>query len=314
MKRDASTESLEGPVLHGFKHARETKSWPSTVVVDSRSCQRFFVLDWLETSAVEDIAKANGSVGNSSYGKSVISGMSKKQSNEDEPDRDISKIIEYPQRNLTLTPPRHPLINPARPMPSAYRTSNEALGNVWNSKGVQKAKNENWEDALSCWEKALDIRIHVLGDGHKDVANTLNNMGVALGRIERHEDALQYLERALRVRERLYGRGHIEIASTLHNIGNVLQQMEEYTGALKCFKETKRIQSKILGNKDIQVARTLNAIGHLHFERATDYANALEAYMEARDVFLRAGLMEDNEELEITNLDIAEVLSLLQRD
>ena len=69
-----------------------------------------------------------------------------------------------------------------------------------------------------------------------------------------------------------------------------------------------------MGNKDIQVARTLNAIGHLHFERATDYANALEAYMEARDVFLRAGLMEDNEELEITNLDIAEVLSLLQRD
>lgn len=310
MKRDACVESFEGPVFHGSKHARETNSSPSTVVADSRSCQRFFVLDWLETSVVQDVMKDNRSIDSSSCNKPALSGTS----NEEEPERVVSKNIVHPKRNFTLTPPRHPSINPTRPMPSAYRTSNEALGNVWNSKGVQKAKNENWEDALSCWEKALNIRVHIFGEIHKDVANTLNNMGVALGRIERHEEALENLERALRVRERLFGRGHIEIASTLHNIGNVLQQMDEYTGALKCFLETKRIQSKILGNKNVQVARTLNAIGHLHFERAADYACALEAYMEAREVFLRAGLMEDHEELEITNLDIAEVMSLLQRD
>ena len=197
-------------------------------------------------------------------------------------------------------------------MPSSYKAKGVALGNVWNAKGVQKAKREKWKDALNCWVKALDVRVQVLGSKHKDVAKTLNNMGIALGRLERHDEAMEVLERALKIRVRIYGKGHLETAATLHNIGNVLQQMDNYHGALHCFLQVKCIQENILGDKDIQLARTLNAIGHLHFEVGGLYGEALEAYNEAREVFLRAGIKENNEELKSTNLDIAEVKCLLQ--
>lgn len=315
MKRDASLESLEGPVHHGSKHARERNVSPSTVVsipstTNGGSSPRFFILDWLEKLNAKEMDQANKVI---EENRLVTPKKTKKHIDDENPADWIPKNIGSTTRT-PLTPPRHPSINPSRPMPSTFRAKKEAVGNGWNAKGVQKAKCENWEDALACWEKALEIRLQVFGDVHKDVANTLNNMGVALGRLERHGEAMELLERALKVRTAIYGKGHLEIAATLHNIGNVLQQMDDYSGALKCFLETKRIQEELLGDRDIQVARTLNAIGHLHFECAQAYKKALEAYTEARDVFLRAGINEGNEELQNTYLDIAEVEQLVRTD
>ena len=314
MKRDASLESLEDPIRHGSKQARETNSSPSTVVSDTaadQSSHRYFVLDWLEEFTRKGVLKDTSVLEENK----LLSLKKKEISSVDNELTDCKrKNSGAPTLNLSLTPPRHPSINPARPMPCTFRARSEAIGNGWNTRGVQKAKNENWVDALACWEKALDIRVQVLGDEHKDVANTLNNMGVALGRMERHDEAMEYLERVLKIRSKIYGKGHLEIASTLHNIANVFQQMDDYKGALKCFIAAKHIQTKLIGDKNIQVARTLSAIGHLHFECGQAFPEALQAYSEAREVFIRAGIDGDNEELKSTDLDIAEVKSLLLKD
>jgi tetratricopeptide (TPR) repeat protein len=267
-------------------------------------------LDWLEKLNTKEMEQAKKVI---EENRLVTPKKTKKQSDDEIPADCIPKDTGSATRN-PLTPPRHPSSNLSRPLPPTFATKKEAIGNGWNAKGVQKAKCEHWEEALACWEKALEIRLEVFGEVHKDVANTLNNMGVALGRLERHSEAMELLERALKVRTEIYGKKHLEIAATLHNIGNVLHQMDDYSGALQCFLETRRIQEEVLGDKDIQVARTLNAIGHLHFECAQAYKKACEAYTEARDVFLRAGINEDNEELQNTYLDIAEVEQLLRSD
>jgi len=44
---------------------------------------------------------------------------------------------------------------------SIYRKS-IARGNAWNSKGLKKASEGQWLDALACWENALEIRKHLL--------------------------------------------------------------------------------------------------------------------------------------------------------
>jgi hypothetical protein len=58
------------------------------------------------------------------------------------------------------------------------------MSNGWNAKGLEKARHGKWEQALSCWQNALEIRRQVLGESHSDVANTWNNIGIALGKLE----------------------------------------------------------------------------------------------------------------------------------
>ena len=210
------------------------------------------------------------------------------------------------------TPPKYPMTSPVskKLMTSPFRKQSEAIGNGWNAKGLQKATKQDWEGALQCFENALQIRIQVLGENHKDVANTMNNAGIAMGRLGREEEAMEHLEKALKIRTLLHGTDHADVAATLHNIGNIRQQMADYQGALESFTEARRILEQLLGDGSVQVARAWNAIGHVHFE-AQDFAEARDAYTHALGAFRRAGRPEDDIEIGQTKLDVAEAEQLL---
>ena len=208
-------------------------------------------------------------------------------------------------------PPRHPssssqpnqqlLVTAANLSP--YKRKSEAIGNGWNAKGLQKAKAGQWEEAVLCWENALEIRLQVLGKDHPDVANTLNNMGIALGRLEEYDDAMICLNRALKIRTAIHGETHLEIAATYHNIGNIFQQMKDYESALRSFEEAKKTQ--LLLKEDLLVARTCNAMGHLHFEYHK-FDTALTCFTEARTNFAKAGYGEGDDEYDAVLMDIAD--------
>lgn len=289
MRRDTSVDScnsLVDPVTPS-KHNAEFS--PHSVV---STPNRFYVMDWLEQLDEMAMEQATTAIKANNLQTPVKP-----------PKRD-----QYNNDSAPSTPPRHPdsvLQRNIAANLSPYKRRSEAIGNGWNAKGLQKAKIGEWEDALLCWDNALDIRLQILGENHSDVSNTLNNMGIALGRLERFEEAMTLLNRALRIRTKLHGRNvhHLEIAATLHNIGNIFQQMKDYDGALRCFEETKRTQVAILGEKDVLVARTENAIGHLNYE-CNRFEEAFEAYVAARDAFLRAGLSEGDAEYDGVLLDI----------
>lgn len=210
--------------------------------------------------------------------------------------------------NNNSIPPRHPS-SAAHPNHvvtanlSPYKRKSEAIGNGWNAKGLQKAKAGLWEDAVLCWENALEIRLQVLGKDHPDVANTLNNMGIALGRLEEYDHAMICLNRALKIRTAIHGETHLEIAATYHNIGNIFQQMKDYESALRSFEEAKKTQ--LLLKDDLLVARTCNAMGHLHFEYQK-LDNALTCFTEARTNFAKAGYGEGDDEYDAVLMDIAD--------
>jgi len=231
-------------------------------------------------------------------------------------DHDARSSYKTPQKqppstvSALVTPPKQPSCPTKFPANSPFQKQSEAVGAGWNAKGLQKARKDDWQGALECWEMALDIRQQVLGSHHKDVSNTRNNLGIALGRLGREEDAMVHLLKALEIRLELYGTKHQDIAATHHNIGNVLQQSGDYVGALESFVEAKRIQQELLGKDSVQVARAWNAIGHLHFE-TQQYTNAREAYTQALDTFRKAGREENDMEVEHTKMDLQEAEELL---
>lgn len=291
VQSDASLESMEDTFNHSPAKMLEREALdpsrtlsPSSVVtstVEDHNANPFFVVDWFkQLRAVSD---------------------SETRSSYKTPEK---------QQPTTVSPTHTTSSPPKFPSNSPFQKQSEAVGAGWNAKGLQKARNDDWQGALECWEMALDIRTQVLGDNHKDVSNTHNNLGIALGRLGREQEAMVHLQKALKLRTALYGSNHQDVAATHHNIGNCRQQAGDFDGALESFYEAKRIQTRLLGNSSAQVARAWNAIGHLYFEQH-QYTKARDAYSHALETFRKAGRTDDDMEVEHTKQDLKEAEDLL---
>ncbi|GAX24437.1 hypothetical protein FisN_4Lh574 [Fistulifera solaris] len=194
---------------------------------------------------------------------------------------------------------------------SFFRRRSISMGVGWNAKGLAKAKNGLWEDALACWENALAIRVQVLGEDHIDVANTYNNMGIAYGKLDQPSQAISALQKALEIRIKEHGEKHSEVAATLHNIGNILQQSGDLEAAIGYFTRAKDVQESIFTHQHVQVARACVAMGHAFFQ-GKHYEKSHEAFCEALVIFERLRDGEDLAvEIEATRNEIQDIEEMM---
>ena len=77
-----------------------------------------------------------------------------------------------------------------------------------------------YDEALVYYQKALTIRIKVLGEEHPDVATSYNNIGAALEAQGKYDEALVYYQKALTIRIKVLGEGHPDVATSYNNIGS----------------------------------------------------------------------------------------------
>ena len=281
------------------KGATVSSSSPTTATTIPKP---FFIMDWLDEVDPQDLELAR-KILQRGGSRSVPSNLQNANHTS------FSSSQEGNDRKVPTTP-IHRSASVDSGLVSPFKVKSIAIGNGWNAKGLAKAKYGKWEAALLCWENALEIRSQVLGDTHVDVANTHNNMGIALGKLGRYTKAMEHLEYALDIRLDAYGELHPEIATTLHNIGNIFHQSRDWVAAIQCFGDAKRILEQVLGYDHVQVGRACNAIGHVYYE-AGQYDDALEAMSDALGIFERAGLLQDDEEVQITQKDIQDLTSIL---
>ena len=201
---------------------------------------------------------------------------------------------EQSSNNGQARSPRHP-----KSPHSIYRKS-IARGNAWNAKGLQKASEGEWFDALACWENALEIRIHLLGPNHVDVASTLNNQGIAWGKIGRYDEALESLNQALQIRTALWKTKPTTslcdcatVMSTLHNISNVYQQSGHWKEALDVLEEARQL-GQDHSAPNLPRARIAVTLGHAlsmvpdstNSRTGSTLVKAKEALLEARRLLM----------------------------
>jgi len=220
-----------------------------------------------------------------------------------------------------VPPPKSPKQESLKPVRKDLFTSFQqrsiAVGNGYNAKGIQKARQGHWERALRCWENALEIRLQISASSsggeegnhsnnstlELDVANTRNNIGIALGKLNRLPEAVASLEEALQIRQQQYGDIHPEVAATLHNLGNVFQQAGDYAQAIHYFGACRHMQECIAGTVDhLEVARACLAMGHTYYQAGGCGEDARAAYADALQIFHRVGLPADDPEV-LTTLD-----------
>lgn len=89
----------------------------------------------------------------------------------------------------------------------------------WKNKGISLDELGNHEEAIRCYDKALEI-------DPRDV-NTWSNKGIALALLGRHDEALSCFEKALEIDP--------ESAVAWNNKGNLFARLNRHEAAIACF-------------------------------------------------------------------------------
>lgn len=125
-----------------------TKSFASSVTAENASSslhswveRPFFIMDWLEDVNQEDLELA----------RRMLQTPQKKPFAPDLTDVDLQECRQNifhrssPQKQFSTFAPISP-----------FHKRSIDMGSGWNAKGLPKAKNGAWEDALACWDNALE--------------------------------------------------------------------------------------------------------------------------------------------------------------
>ena len=142
----------------------------------------------------------------------------------------------------------------------------------------------DYAQARQLFERALAIRMKVLGSDHPDTAQSLNNLAL-LRRAQGDLPAARTLfERALAIREKLPGPGHTDTAQTLNNLASLLRAQGDLPAAREYCERALAIYEQECGPDDphtatsrIILAAVLNAQGE-HDEAMRLAESALAIY------------------------------------
>merc|ERR1719253_1359931 len=144
------------------------------------------------------------------------------------------------------------------------------------------------DEAMQCYERALDVRKRVFGDEDADVASSYNNLGVMYYKKGDNAKSIINFKEALRIRrETLDDLKHEKIGDTLHNMGLVYKNADDYDEALKHYKEALAIRKERLGLGNTKTADTLYNIATLYTNKK-DFKNALAYYEDAIRAYKKA--------------------------
>jgi tetratricopeptide (TPR) repeat protein len=144
-----------------------------------------------------------------------------------------------------------------------------------------------YAEAIEPAQKALAIRIKVLGPDHPLVAPSLNNLALIYKKMGAHAKALPLYKRALAIDLKTSGPDSPYVAITLNNLAGLYLSRGEYAKALALYKRALAIFQKAPRPNHPGVANVLNNLAELY--RITGaYSRALALYKRVLDIDQKA--------------------------
>ena len=148
---------------------------------------------------------------------------------------------------------------------------------IFNSATESSTRPHDFTRAGQCFDRAVKIRVEVLGELHPETATSVLHRGRYLQVIGDEYRAMSDLRRVLATRERVFERPHPAVAQALVAIGDLLADNRDPLGARPYFERALAIQERTLGPADPEIAASLLGI-----------AKALAAVGDTRDAVDRA--------------------------
>ena len=153
-------------------------------------------------------------------------------------------------------------------------------GNLYHQIGLIKTDQGNFTEAISYFQKTLEICKKTLPENHQHLASSYNNIGLAYGKIKEHSRALESHENALRIYQKIRPANHPDLASTFNNMGLVYNDTKEYEKALSFHEKALKIRQETLPPNHPDLGTSYDNIG-LVYNNIKEYTKALSSHEKA---------------------------------
>lgn len=150
----------------------------------------------------------------------------------------------------------------------------------------------SFSKALDHGQKALKLRLNLLGTNHLDTILSYNNVGSVFNGLGDYQTALEYLEKALAISEALSEEEHANTALSYNNIGGTYGGLGEHKEALKFLEKALQIRIVTFGEEHPNTATVYQNIGST-YSKLGEHENALK-YKEKSLKIRIAGLGEEH--------------------
>jgi tetratricopeptide (TPR) repeat protein len=164
------------------------------------------------------------------------------------------------------------------------RTTDEMeKGEIYHYLGWIKMDQGKHTDAITYYEKSLEIRQKTLPANYPSLATSYNNIGEVYRNMGEYSKALSSHEKALEIYQKTLPANHPLLATSYNNIGFVYNNMGEYSKALSYYEKALEIRQKTLPANHPHLATSYNNIG-LVYDNMGEYSKALSSYEKALEI------------------------------
>ncbi|CAF1082145.1 unnamed protein product [Adineta steineri] len=162
-----------------------------------------------------------------------------------------------------------------------HQTTNESeKAPIYNQLGMIKDDQGKYSEALTYYEKALEIRQQSLPFNHPDLGDSYNNIGLVYCNMGDYPKAFSSHEKALAIRQQSLSFNHSNLGASYNNIGSVYDRMGDYPKALSSHEKALEIRQQSLPSNHPDLGDSYNNIGLVYCNMG-DYPKALSSHEKA---------------------------------
>ena len=156
-------------------------------------------------------------------------------------------------------------------------------GNICHSIALAKYRQGEHKEAITFYEKSIEIKKNTLPPNHSGLADSYNNIGMVYDEMGESSKALSYYEKALEIKQQSHPSNHPDLATAYNNIAIVYNSMGEYSKALSSHEKALEIRQQSLPSNHPHLASSYCNIGAV-YNNMDEYSKALSYYEKALEI------------------------------
>jgi tetratricopeptide (TPR) repeat protein len=154
---------------------------------------------------------------------------------------------------------------------------------IYHQIGWANRQLGKYQEAITFYEKSLEIKKKTLPPNHPDLASSYNNIGNVYYNMGEYSKALSSHEKALEIKQQSLPPNHPDLAMSYNNIGEVYRNMGEYSKALSSYEKALEIKQQSLPPNHPDLAGSYNNIG-IVYRNMGEYSKALSSHEKALEI------------------------------
>ena len=167
------------------------------------------------------------------------------------------------------------------------KSDSQDIAGIYFQLGWLKDNRGEYEQAVACYKKLLEIIENTLHPYHPKIACSYNNLGLVYNKMGEYVHALFFHEKALQIREQSLPPNDSRLATSYNNIGRVYDNMGKYSKALSYYKKALQIWQEVHPSHHPDLANCHNNIG-VAYININEFSEALLHFQRAHEIEKRS--------------------------